>query len=579
MHLTLVCPEEDVAGGAGSMARFAHSFAAALTSRGCSVSVISSPADGSAVSVEGGAILLCSDQRPPRVEAAFRVLWLLGCPRGLETADLAGHDLILSASALHADLLAGRCSAPVRAALPCTDFAGSSQPADSTLTPAHEREGAVLVADRSECRGLMAQWLAEMRTPARVFGRGWGDSAIAHLVEREHVAADELPALYQGAALGLVDHDPRHLAFGYMDPRVLDCLACGLPVVTEWFPVLREQFGEAVQMVAEADDLVRLTTLASEDFDRLLGRVGDVWAELGVSFSFDQRADQILGMIAEPPPAASAAATDRTALGQQVRASLTAGIDLAEQRMAWLEQRLDVTSRELARFRDGERVARIEASQQEQRAVAAEAERDAVRQELDAVLGSRSWRLTRFLRVRRRRLQEMLENPSGAGSGAAAGGGQAAAAAGDGWLQRWAKAVLPRAARARLRDAVKGITADSAAVTSPPGTLRRIVRGLLPSRARAALRAGLVRLGLRPSRGGMGHGTTSRRPANGGTPATGEPNREGARQQAGDARYWHLQAIPLLEEREHVHAEGPLQPQPGQSAGQAGTANEDRTRR
>jgi glycosyltransferase involved in cell wall biosynthesis len=235
------------------------------------------------------------------VKAKFNILWIISHPALVSSEELDAYDLVLTVSAFHRSLLCEITKTPVEVARQCTDF-GKFPPAGGSLSEeAATREGIVYVANSRGQRREMAQWINETNTRVRVFGRAWEKFGIGHLVEKEYIPNSDLPELYRSARLCLNDHWKDMRAFGFINNRIFDSLACGLPLLTDSFPEIQTLFGDALLYARNAEDFKNKLAFCESNYEEVLGRVREKWNEIGLLYTFDARAQEFIQWIQSPP--------------------------------------------------------------------------------------------------------------------------------------------------------------------------------------------------------------------------------------------------------------------------------------
>ncbi|MGB9498507.1 MAG: glycosyltransferase [Dissulfuribacterales bacterium] len=234
-------------------------------------------------------------------KAKFNILWIISHPAMVTSEELDAYDLILTVSAFHCDLLCKITKTPVEIARHCTDFGNFSPAGVSLSEEAGPREGIVYVANSRGQRREMAQWIEETNIRVRVFGRAWEKFGVGHLVEKEYLPNSDLPELYRSARLCLNDHWKDMRAFGFINNRIFDSLACGLPLLTDSFPEIRAVFGDTLLYARNADEFRNQIAFCESNYEEVLGRVRATWNEVGYLYTFDSRADEIIHWIETPP--------------------------------------------------------------------------------------------------------------------------------------------------------------------------------------------------------------------------------------------------------------------------------------
>lgn len=460
----------------------------------------------------------------PPANGAFRILWLLHPPLRITGRELDSYDLVLTPSELHLGLLRETTKAPVRLGRHCVDTAVFTAPTESIEHEATERAGLVYATDSFGERRPMARWLPASGMTARVFGDGWYRSGIEHMVEATRIEATNRARVAGGAAFGLVDHTRRERASGYVNPRLLEHLACGLPVIVEDLPEVRRLLGDVPIYVDGAERLNGGLREGRERYNELLERVRTTWAQIGGGFTFECRTAEILEWVAHPPPRGHGQRHG----GWRVMETLQRATACDEQQVAHLERLLyerELLLQSVQQELQDEH-ARSAKHLELARMTAAYARR--LEQHLADLHESRFWRPTAPLRV----------------------------------VTEWAGALLRgrRGTPASLPERPAGMDALGAEVPSEAtaneakrGSLRIVtfMRRVLPVPVKRGLRTVFARAGITPPGGSYrisGGGSVRRNAAS--PDADGDADNSSA--VSGNADYWRLQALQLLEELESV---------------------------
>ena len=109
---------------------------------------------------------------------------------------------------------------------------------------------------------------------------------LRRLVEQRYIENRELPLLYRQSCLSLNDHWTDMIYYGYINNRIFDCLFCGLPVLSDEFPELREVCGDGILYADNAISFVRSYRYAEEHYDELSARTAELGEKLRPNFTF-----------------------------------------------------------------------------------------------------------------------------------------------------------------------------------------------------------------------------------------------------------------------------------------------------
>jgi len=359
---------------------------------------------------EDAVVLVLRGKRPwlpPK--GGYRILWIISHPMKVTDEELNQYDLVLSASRVHARLLASRTKTPVRPALQCTDEQAFHPPEAPLSRQAEERAGIVYVANSRGVQRDMGRWLRATCRAARVFGRDWRSRGLGHLVEALHLPNAEVAQLYRESRLVLNDHWLDMRGLGYINNRLFDCVASGTPVLTDDSPEVRAVFGDALLYADSAAAFEAALRTYDADYSALLQRVDEARRRLIPDFTFGARARELIDFVEHKPDARKPSlARSRPSLEGRVERLLRAGIGQSEQTTLELSERaeqadeaLAATRRTLEETRQTLEATRrtLEVTQRESAQVLRHAER--LEDNLKRVLSSLSWRLTVPLRAAR----------------------------------------------------------------------------------------------------------------------------------------------------------------------------------
>lgn len=157
----------------------------------------------------------------------LRVLWVISWPLDLSQEELALYDLIFVASLQDQPRIA-KLSGKTTLFLPQATGFKSFQSAPAC-------DGKLLFIGNT--RGLyrpIVQAFAEDDLPLSLIGKGWQEQGLC--AEATSIANDRLPNRYRQALAVLNDHHGAMRDYGYMNNRIYDVLACGVPVISDMAP-------------------------------------------------------------------------------------------------------------------------------------------------------------------------------------------------------------------------------------------------------------------------------------------------------------------------------------------------------
>lgn len=240
------------------------------------------------VDVDVDAVLVLRGKYPfPPSElhaGATRVMWNISHPADVPLDEYATYDLVLVASHTLTDRLTPKLDVPVHAFLQCTDLEEFDVDAD-------QRRGVVFVGNTREVERPGVLWALDYGLPLRLWGRGWGKYGASGHVVADYLPNEELGSTYSSAFATLNDHWDDMKSSGFINNRILDALASGTPVVSDWHPELVEILpSDGILLYrdrAEFDDCMTQLLL---DHPRLLAGAAATREVIRERFSFEARA-------------------------------------------------------------------------------------------------------------------------------------------------------------------------------------------------------------------------------------------------------------------------------------------------
>jgi len=158
------------------------------------------------------------------------VVWIISHPDDVSDEELGRFDIVLCGSRWHADRLRERGF----------DAHVFPQCTDSSIFYPRSRDQAALdhafifVGNRrgDEERTIVEQAVTA-HLPLKIWGRGWNGPRYEKHVFARYCANELLGDLYRRSYCSLNDHWADMRSFQYINNRIFDALACGLPLLTE----------------------------------------------------------------------------------------------------------------------------------------------------------------------------------------------------------------------------------------------------------------------------------------------------------------------------------------------------------
>ena len=182
---------------------------------------------------------------------AVNILWVISHPDLVTAEELRAYDLVYAAGEVWARDATERSGVEIATLLQATNPARFHP---GLAEPDSGHDIVFVGTPRKSLRPIVRDTLAAGHRPA-IFGHGWPEFVDASLVEREHLSATEVGAVYRAAGVVLNDHWADMAAGGFLSNRLFDAASAGARVVSDPVPGLTDVFGTAVTVVSGADEL------------------------------------------------------------------------------------------------------------------------------------------------------------------------------------------------------------------------------------------------------------------------------------------------------------------------------------
>lgn len=234
----------------------------------------------------------CKFYRPDRRnEKCLYIMWNISHPDQVEKEEYELYDLVCVGSRYYAKELAKRVSVPVVPLQQCTDTDLFFP--DQTDT---SRGDYIFIGNSRGIARSCVMWSVEDKLPLKIWGSGWGKILQGHmdLIEAPTIENDEIPVLYRRAKVTLNDHWQDMLDYQFVNNRIFDALACGLPVISDGCEELREIFPEAVLYYSSREEFEQCLEKLEGDYESIKACVRSQWEMIHEKYSFQARARELV---------------------------------------------------------------------------------------------------------------------------------------------------------------------------------------------------------------------------------------------------------------------------------------------
>ena len=225
------------------------------------------------------------------------IMWNISHPDMISRAEYELYDIVCVGSRYYAQKLKDQVNVPVEPLLQCTDT--------ELFFPKDKPEGTALKDDYifiGSTRGVMREcvlWAAEDNLPLHVWGGGWKQMLPDHqeIIDGTFIRNEDLPSLYRSAKATLNDHWKDMLDNQFINNRIFDALACGLPVISDGCDEMKEIFPEAVLYYSNKAEFQACIDKMENDYPAVKAKALEQFEMIKKEYSFEKRAEELIQMV------------------------------------------------------------------------------------------------------------------------------------------------------------------------------------------------------------------------------------------------------------------------------------------
>lgn len=226
---------------------------------------------------------------PGTHRGALRVMWNISHPADVSLEEYATHDVVCVASNPLAERLCSSLDVPVHPLLQCTDTEEFVLPEDDD-----NRRGVVFIGNSRDVARPGVLWALEYGLPVKIWGRGWDPFNVpAETMQGDYFPNEDLGQLYAQSRVTLNDHWEDMRTFGFVNNRVFDALACGLPVISDFHEELVKLVPRGVLTHRDAREFERCVESVLLDYPVVLQAAREASTLVRERFSFTTRAQEL----------------------------------------------------------------------------------------------------------------------------------------------------------------------------------------------------------------------------------------------------------------------------------------------
>lgn len=213
------------------------------------------------------------------------IMWNLSHPDTISDEEYNLYDMVCVSSITHERKVRERLNVPVRWLPMCADtelFYPSEEP---DKKPEYEW---IFVGNSKYIKRKSVVWAINNDIPLKIWGDNWEKimPEISDHIVAENIPNDELPELYRKSMVTVDDHYEDMLQNGFINTRIVEAFACGLPVISDYSEVLKEMFGDAILCYHDEAEFVARTKEVVENYAEIKEKVLKLWPMIDGTYSF-----------------------------------------------------------------------------------------------------------------------------------------------------------------------------------------------------------------------------------------------------------------------------------------------------
>ncbi len=241
----------------------------------------------------------CHFYRPDRRNArCLYIMWNISHPEMITPEEYELYDVVCVSSNYYAKCLQEKVTVPVLPLLQCTDtelFYPAEESGDDQSAVQAKGDYIFIGNSRGVARRCVI-WSAQNQLPLKIWGSGWKAMLGQNkgMVQDTSIENSQIPDLYRSAKATLNDHWKDMLDYQFVNNRIFDALACGLPVISDYCEELKEIFPDAVLYYNNKEEFDDCIMQLETHYDEIKEKVAKQWPLIREQYSFEARARELL---------------------------------------------------------------------------------------------------------------------------------------------------------------------------------------------------------------------------------------------------------------------------------------------
>ena len=138
-------------------------------------------------------------------------------------------------------------------------------------------------------------WAVKQKIPLKIWGADW-DRFIEekdNFVVAEFISNQEVPMLYRNAKATIDDHFDDMIQNGFINTRIVEAIACGLPVLSDYSEVLTRMFGDAILCYRNEQEFTEQIDKMEKEYSVIKEKTMALWPLIQEKYSFQSCINQL----------------------------------------------------------------------------------------------------------------------------------------------------------------------------------------------------------------------------------------------------------------------------------------------
>lgn len=226
------------------------------------------------------------------------IMWNLSHPSTISDEEYNAYDMVCIASPMHTKVIERRARTLVRFLPMCADTE-IFYPAKKE--PQEFQYDWIFVGNSKYIKRKSVDWSLQCGIQLHIWGTNWDKvlpQAEEH-VEAVNIPNNALPGLYRSSRVTVDDHYEDMARHGFINTRIVEALACGLPVITDYSETVVQMFGDAVLCYKDRKEFEEQIRAFENHQEEIRGKARKLWPIIHERYSFEACSKKLVGYVRE----------------------------------------------------------------------------------------------------------------------------------------------------------------------------------------------------------------------------------------------------------------------------------------